>query len=155
MNIQLAQAFQGVVNLGASSKRKTEMAVAISISKRLPLPAPAQTCDFNNPGMITIDKISFERMAAQNSIIDKLSAINEITPIDREAVMSIACSLWCARARVAYPMASSYVSDVFSGPDLFDRVFNYSSYLPKDTLGLFSESANEIIPLSNHISAVL
>jgi hypothetical protein len=49
-------------------------------------------------------------------------------------------------------MAVSYITNVYNGGDLFDRVFNYSAMLPKDILGIFSESANEIIALSNSFS---
>jgi hypothetical protein len=154
MNLKYLEVLGRATNLGAARKRKIEMAFAIYISRTLPLPIEERGDEFKKSAPIVIDRIDFERTAAMHSVMNKIAELNEATSVDNEYIMKFACDLWCARARVAYPLPTAYISSAYCGNDLFDRAFNYSGFISKDNLNIFSESPNEIISLSNAFSAI-
>jgi len=159
MNLKYANLLSQTTTFGGAAKRKVEMAFSIALSRRLPLPvkpttdAPAFDMDISTP--VVVDRIAFERIASACKVLDKIGELNEHMGVDAEFIMKLACDLWCARARVAYPLPASYITAAYTGNDLFDRVFNFSHYLSKDVLDTFSESSNEIISLSNGFSALI
>ncbi len=146
MNLKYTSVLSSVPDMGGNTKRKTEIAFSMALARRLPIP---------DARVNVLDRILFERTAQGFSTMERIAELNEHIGVDAEFIMKFTCDLWCARVRVAYPKATAYVTDVYSGSDLFDRVFNYSQFISKDSMDVFNESADAIVSLSNGFAAMM